>query len=181
MKNAPFYPSSPPPAFAVRTARWSVDEPAIAEVRRRVFIVEQGVPEALEWEAIDADCAWFVAEAGAGLVIGIARLRADGRIGRMAVLPPWRRRGVGAALLTAALSEARARGLAGVHLAAQTHAVRFYARFGFRVEGAEFFDAGIPHRRMYIDFACGEAGIQPVSRAGDAVGDEAARRILTTE
>ncbi len=181
MKNAPFYPCSPPPAFAVRSAHWSVDAPAIAEVRRRVFIVEQGVPEALEWEAIDPDCAWFVAEVSGVSVIGIARLRADGRIGRMAVLPSWRRRGVGSALLAAALAEARTRGLAGVHLAAQTHAVPFYARCGFRVQGPEFLEAGIPHRRMYLDFVDGQAGIQPYLRADDTVGNEAARRILTTE
>ena len=139
------------PAFSVRTAVWRDDEAAIARVRRAVFIDEQGVPEALEWEAVDAACAWFVAQAGNGEIVAIVRLRDDGRLGRMAVLPAWRRRGVGSALLMAALDAARARGLATVHLSAQSHAVPFYARRGFRAEGDEYPDAGIPHRSMRLN------------------------------
>jgi predicted GNAT family N-acyltransferase len=33
-------------------------------------------------------------------------------------------------------------------LHAQTHALGFYERYGFRAEGAEFIEAGIPHFRM---------------------------------
>lgn len=153
--------------MTVRAAHWPDDAAAIADVRRRVFIVEQGVPEALEWEAIDAQCAWFVAEADVGDIVGVARLQADGRIGRMAVLPEWRRRGLGAALLAAALVEARARGLSGAHLAAQTHAVPFYARFGFRAEGPVFLDAGIPHRYMRIELVDDALGVARLRPAGD--------------
>jgi predicted GNAT family N-acyltransferase len=38
-----------------------------------------------------------------------------------------------------------------VVLNAQTHAVPFYARFGFAVEGATFMEAGIPHVTMARD------------------------------
>jgi predicted GNAT family N-acyltransferase len=33
-------------------------------------------------------------------------------------------------------------------LSAQTHAVAFYARHGYAIEGAEYLDAGIPHVDM---------------------------------
>jgi predicted GNAT family N-acyltransferase len=141
-------------AFIVRTADWELDESAIARIRRTVFIEEQGVPEALEWEADDACHRWFVALA-ADRVIGVGRLSDAGRIGRMAVLPEWRRRGVGAALLGQALLQARSRGLTQVWLSAQTHATAFYARYGFVAEGPEYLDAGIPHRtmkRIFKDF-----------------------------
>jgi len=138
-------------AFSVRAACWSAEHAGIAVVRRRVFIEEQGVPEGLEWEAVDADCAWFVASTGENEIIGVVRLRDDGYLGRMAVLAHWRRRGVGAALLAAALDAARARGWSVLRLAAQTHALPFYARLGFRAEGGEYLDAGIPHRAMCID------------------------------
>ena len=138
------------PAFLVRSARWINDADAIARVRRAVFIEEQGVPEDLEWEARDGDCAWFVAESGEGAVIGIGRLTPAGRVGRMAVLPAWRRRGIGSALLHAVLAEARARGLAEVRLSAQCRVLPFYERHGFVATGNEYLDTGIRHRDMAL-------------------------------
>lgn len=137
--------------FHVRSARWPQDEPAIGAVRRQVFIDEQGVPEAMEWEVEDGRCRWFVAESG-DEVIGIARLTPEGRIGRMAVRRPYRGRGVGSALLRAALTAARAAGWETIRLSAQTRAMPFYARHGFRAEGPEYLDAGIPHRSMSLSF-----------------------------
>lgn len=143
---------SPAVDISVRTARWQADENAIAQLRRRVFIQEQGVPEAMEWEPQDAACQWFVAVApGEEGVVACGRLTAEGRIGRMAVLAPWRRRGVGSALLAVILEAARARGLDRVFLSAQTHAQGFYTRFGFRAQGDEYLDAGIPHQTMTLD------------------------------
>ena len=140
-----------PDAFIVRAADWNLDENAIAAVRSAVFIVEQGVPEALEWEALDPQYVWFVALSSAGAVVGIVRLTQDGRIGRMAVLPDWRRRGVGQVLMERVLQSARELGLNEVHLSAQTHAIPFYARLGFIAEGLEYLDAGIPHRTMRLN------------------------------
>ena len=83
-----------------------------------------------------------------GSAVGTGRLLPDGHIGRMAVLRPWRGRGVGAALLTELLRIAQAAGLEDLALNAQTHAIAFYARFGFEPEGETFLEAGIPHRAM---------------------------------
>ena len=47
---------------------------------------------------------------------------------------------------------ARARGDGRVVLNAQVHAIGFYERHGFAAEGAEFMDAGIPHRTMRLTF-----------------------------
>ena len=143
-------------AFIVRPARWNEDEDAIARVRRAVFIEEQGVPEALEWESADADCAWFVAAEPAGEVVGIGRLTPSGRIGRMAVMPCWRGRGVGGALLAQVIQAARERGQTSVELSAQTRAMAFYLRHGFSVLGDEYMDAGIPHRAMKL-----QLGVSP--------------------
>jgi predicted GNAT family N-acyltransferase len=151
LKTAPFYLPRMSHAFIVRAANWKLDEPAIALVRREVFIDEQGVPEALEWEAEDVQCHWFVAVASDQSLIGIVRLTYAGRIGRMAVLPAWRRRGVGRTLLAAALTKARELGFDQVNLSAQTHAIGFYARHGFIAQGPEYLDAGIPHRSMSLE------------------------------
>src|SRR5262245_8823387 len=83
-----------------------------------------------------------------GVAIGIGRLLPDGHIGRMAVLAAWRWRGVGGVLLTELMRVAREWGLAEVVLNVQVQSIGFYARHGFVVEGAEFFDAGILHWTM---------------------------------
>lgn len=138
------------PAFIVRAAHWEVDETAIARLRRQVFIDEQNVPEDLEWEAADPTCQWFLACCPDGAAIGVARLTPQGRVGRMAVAKAWRRQGVGGALLSAAVAAARARGQSEVALAAQSHAISFYERHGFRAAGPEYPEAGIPHRTMTL-------------------------------
>jgi predicted GNAT family N-acyltransferase len=136
--------------FAVRAADWRTDRPGIAAIRRAVFIEEQGVPESMEWEAIDAECAWYVAES-AGAMVGIGRLTPSGRVGRMAVLPDWRHLGVASGLLAAVVQLARQRGLARLHLHAQMTALGFYERYGWLAEGAVFHEAGIAHRAMSLE------------------------------
>ncbi|MFP5410846.1 MAG: GNAT family N-acetyltransferase [Gammaproteobacteria bacterium] len=137
------------PEFGVRLADWTRDRDALAYVRRTVFIDEQGVPEALEWDADDAGAVHFLARLDDGTPVGCARLLSDGHVGRMAVLPGWRGRGVGRALLDAVTREARARGHRALLLSAQTHAAGFYARAGFATEGEVYEEAGIPHVAMH--------------------------------
>lgn len=134
--------------FRVRAADWARDEAALKAVRYDVFCVEQGVPEALEWDGIDAQCLHAIAEDGQGRAIGCGRLLPDGHIGRMAVRREWRARGVGSALLEALVAIAARRGDARAMLNAQTHAMPFYARHGFAPVGAPFEEAGIPHQAM---------------------------------
>lgn len=121
---------------------------AVRRLRHAVFVAEQGVPEDLEWDGEDAAAVHFLATGPGGEAVGTARLLPGGHIGRMAVAGPHRGRGVGRALLAAALAAARAQGLRRVHLNAQTGARGFYEKSGFRAVGGEFLDAGIPHLRM---------------------------------
>ncbi len=136
--------------MTVRLLDWTTAAQRLSAVRRTVFIEEQHVPEALEWDDDDALSVHALAESPGGWPIGTARLLPDGHIGRMAVLPPWRRAGVGAMLLGCLLVEAESRGHRIVRLHAQVQAIGFYERFGFAVAGPVFDDAGIPHRTMTL-------------------------------
>ena len=135
-------------AFTIIETAWERDAARLGTVRHAVFIDEQGVPEVLEWDEYDAVSTHWLALAADGSPIGCARLLPDGHIGRMAVLPGWRKRGVGQALLAAVLRTAQARGHRMLMLSAQTHAAGFYARAGFVATGAEYEEAGIPHVAM---------------------------------
>ncbi len=135
-------------AFTISETNWAHDAARLVVVRRAVFIDEQAVPEVLEWDEYDAVSTHWLALAGDGSPIGCARLLPDGHLGRMAVLPAWRGRGIGRALLDAVLHAARMRGERLIRLSAQTHAAGFYADAGFVADGSVYEEAGIPHVAM---------------------------------
>ncbi len=120
------------------------------ELRIEVFVVEQGVPLELEWDEGDEVSIHAVAYDAQGQPIATGRLLPDGHIGRMAVRKSARGQGIGAQVLQALLEEARRQGYGQLVLHAQTHAIDFYRKQGFAVEGEEFMEAGIPHRRMTL-------------------------------
>ncbi|MCY4013099.1 MAG: GNAT family N-acetyltransferase [Gammaproteobacteria bacterium] len=116
-----------------------------------MFVEEQGVPEAEEWDGQDEASRHFIAEDDTGTAVGTARLMPSGQIGRMAVLKPLRGKGIGARLLAAAVDAARQGGSERIFLHAQTQAAGFYERAGFRGAGETFMEAGIEHRPMELD------------------------------
>jgi predicted GNAT family N-acyltransferase len=132
-------------AFTIRVADWASDDEALRLIRFAVFVLEQKVPESLEWDGLDEACEHAIAEDASHAPIGCGRLLPDGHIGRLAVLREWRGSGVGSALLERLVTLARTRGHARLLLNAQTHAIPFYARHGFAVTGEPFDEAGIPH------------------------------------
>ena len=138
--------------FDVRITDWAADAAALRAVRRAVFIVEQGVPEELEWDDSDPRSVHALAVDSHAQAIGCGRLLPDGHIGRMAVLADWRGRGVGTALLLRLVDLAREAGHRRAILNAQVSAMPFYARYGFTATGEAFEEAGILHRIMDRSF-----------------------------
>ncbi len=119
-----------------------------AAVRQEVFVREQGVPVDLDMDQNDAEALHAVARGPEGLAVATARLLDDGHIGRLAVLRPWRRQGVGGLMLQTLLEVARERGLDRVRLSAQVHARGFYEAAGFQTYGEPYLDAGMAHIGM---------------------------------
>ncbi|MEU9863156.1 GNAT family N-acetyltransferase [Streptomyces sp. NPDC047971] len=147
--------------FSVREVRGPEDREACFVVRREVFVVEQRVPQEIEYDRYDETAVHVLAVREDGLPLGTGRLihgedavgktGADtsvGSLGRLAVTKAARGLGVGVALVHAIEDAARARGLSAVDLHAQTQALGFYERLGYEAYGPEFQDAGIPHRSM---------------------------------
>lgn len=135
--------------------KWQIgptgDLAACHGLRRAVFIDEQGIAEAEEWDDLDAGAVHLLA-VSEGEALGTARVTRDGsvgRIGRICVLPRARGTGLGAALVRAGIGVLEQDpDLAVIRLGAQVQALGFYERLGFAVCGPVYDDAGIPHREM---------------------------------
>ena len=89
-----------------------------------------------------------------GTPVGTARVLekgSTGKIGRLAVLKPHRSKGIGAAIIRAALNDLATRPhIKEARLGAQIEAIPFYEALGFAPEGDEFLDAGLPHQEMVL-------------------------------
>lgn len=133
--------------FTVSLVCWHDGEPLLRAIREAVFIREQGVPAELEWDEFDETCRHALALSLSGEAIGCGRIYTNGHIGRIAIMPQWRRQKVGTAIMEALLNEARSRGYKQVDVDAQIYAIPFYQKFGFVEHGKEFVDAGLPHKK----------------------------------
>lgn len=136
-----------------RKYSWQLAPAPVRAIRQRVFIDEQQVPPALEWDKTDEIADHYLAIGPDNTPAGVARLfstlEETGHIGRMAVSPEFRGQGVGEALLRHLMAESAGR-FHELKLSAQTHAIAFYQRSGFHVCSDVYDDAGIPH----VDMRC---------------------------
>ena len=136
---------------------WRVEEAGIRHVRHTVFTLEQGIDSALDFDGRDADCVHALARDDERNAVGTARLQPEGKIGRIAVLPAHRSRGLGRALTRALIGAAEARGLDEVYLHSQVRVAGFYAGMGFRTQGEPFMEAGIEHIKMALSLRASRA------------------------
>jgi len=140
------------PGIVVSEARADDQRAQAFAIRREVFVVEQGISEALEFDGLDAGTRHLLARRH-GEPVGSLRLRflEEGRVAkieRVAVRAAARRHKVGHALLQAALALARAAGAREARLHAQCTVQEFYARLGFAACGPTFIEDGILHVMM---------------------------------
>jgi predicted GNAT family N-acyltransferase len=128
---------------------WRESEAALRAIRIPVFIIEQLVTPEFEWDDIDATAVHLLASYN-NAPIGCLRIINYHKIGRMAVLKDFRGIGLGAALLLAAVAICKTHGSKNVVLSAQTHAIEFYKKAGFKVTSDVYCDVDIPHVDMQI-------------------------------
>lgn len=140
-------------AMQISVAPYSPDRFAeLAAVRSAVFTDEQGIAAAINFDGLDPEAVHASARVD-GRYVGVARMLADGHIGRVAVLEDHRHGGIGAALTQALTDYARTRGYSRVYLAAQESAIPFYLKLGFTAFGDRYLEAGILHQDMRLDLA----------------------------
>jgi len=121
------------------------------EVRRQVFVEEQGISEDIELDDYDREALHMVVKDGEK-IIGTARVlflaANQAKLERMAILKPFRRKGIGRRLICYLNEELCKRQVEQVVLHAQYAVVAFYKSFGFEELGLPFVEDGIKHIKM---------------------------------
>ena len=117
------------------------------DLRRAVFVEEQGVPPEMEVDDEDKDAVHLVATIGERVVatLRITPMGNADRIGRVAVRREFRRKRIASRLVERAAQLIAEKGGREIVLHAQLQTVDFYRRLGYCEEGEVETDAGIPH------------------------------------
>ncbi|MCA9125451.1 MAG: GNAT family N-acetyltransferase [Planctomycetales bacterium] len=130
---------------------YASNELDIRTIRDQVFIVEQQVPREQEIDDRDPICLHaLVYDQQEPIATGRLDL-AKGKVGRVAVLEPYRRCGVGSLVMRALEQCALEAGLERIWFHAQLTAVPFYTSLGYRICSEEFVEANIRHVMMDKD------------------------------
>ncbi len=136
--------------FAIK--RFSFTEKEFAEsafaIRRQVFVEEQGVDPALEYDH-EEEAHHYLLLLG-DKPVATARWRETDKgikLERFAVLPSFRNRGIGEIILKEVLKDVHQTEKV-IYLHSQLKAVSFYERSGFKKSGEMFSEAGIDHFLM---------------------------------
>lgn len=140
-----------------RQARSAPDIATHHAIRHQVFVVEQAVFTGSDLDAHDDEPAvlrilgrYDGAPAGSVRLFELAAGSGVWQGDRLAVLPPYRVRGVGAPLVRCAVAIAGAHGGTSMIAHIQLPNLMFFSRLGWRPQGEVETYAGRPHQRMVI-------------------------------
>ncbi|MCM3636967.1 GNAT family N-acetyltransferase [Sporosarcina luteola] len=121
------------------------------DVRKKVFVEEQGVPLSLEIDEFDNTASHFIVY-DERQPIGAGRIReigpGIGKVERVCVLKEMRGKHLGNLIMHELENYAKSAEMTKIILNAQSYAVPFYEKLGYTVTSPEFMDADIPHRAM---------------------------------
>ncbi|MDS7934756.1 GNAT family N-acetyltransferase [Acinetobacter sp. V91_7] len=136
--------------YKIIAGGWEQLEKDAKLIREQVFIQEQGIAPEDEWDDLDAMVLHFIVY-DREQPIATARLLPQHSVGRVAVLVPYRKRGIGKILMQHIIDYAHQQNLPYLKLSAQTYVTAFYEALGFVVQGEEYLDCGIPHIDMTLE------------------------------
>jgi len=137
--------------FTVKLVTTEEEKQLAFDVRKKVFVEEQGVPLHLELDEFDKTAAHFIVQED-DHTIAAARVRevspGVGKIERVCVLKEYRGKRLGILIMEQVEKYAVEYGWKKLKLNAQSYAIPFYEKLGYIVTSPEFLDAYIPHRAM---------------------------------
>lgn len=119
-------------------------------IRQTVFVEEQGFDEEFDsLDAVSTHVVLFLSRQPVACCRFFA-LEQPGayKLGRIAVLKPYRGQNLGRAIMQKAEAILKADGAKTLVIYAQAHAQGFYQKLGYAAVGELFLEEGVPHRRM---------------------------------
>ena len=135
--------------FRVQSGHWDKLEQDAKFIRKQVFIIEQNIPEEEEWDDQDMISDHFVVY-DQDQPIATARLLQNNSVGRVAVLKAYRGQGIGRMIMLEIIRQAHQQDRKFLHLSSQVHAISFYEKLGFSIQGDAYDECGIPHIKMQL-------------------------------
>ncbi|MGL5144365.1 MAG: GNAT family N-acetyltransferase [Acinetobacter junii] len=133
----------------VQSGHWDKLEQDAKFIRKQVFIIEQNIPEEEEWDDQDMISDHFVVY-DQDQPIATARLLQNNSVGRVAVLKAYRGQGVGRMIMLEIIRQAHQQDRTFLQLSSQVHAISFYEKLGFSIQGDAYDECGIPHIKMQL-------------------------------
>ncbi|MCH7329723.1 GNAT family N-acetyltransferase [Acinetobacter modestus] len=133
--------------YRIKQGHWDQLQQDAKLIRTQVFICEQGITEADEWDDQDLISQHFVIY-DQDQPIATARLLENNSVGRVAVLKAYRGQGLGQMIMLEIISYAQKQRRSVLTLSSQVHAISFYEKLGFTVQGDSYDECGIPHIEM---------------------------------
>lgn len=135
--------------FRVQSGHWDKLEQDAKFIRKQVFIIEQNIPEEEEWDDQDMISDHFVVY-DQDQPIATARLLQNNSVGRVAVLKAYRGQGIGRMIMLEIIQLAHQQDRTFLQLSSQVHAISFYEKLGFSIQGDAYDECGIPHIKMQL-------------------------------
>lgn len=135
--------------FRVQSGHWDKLEQDAKFIRKQVFIIEQNIPEEEEWDDQDMISDHFVVY-DQDQPIATARLLQNNSVGRVAVLKTYRGQGIGRMIMLEIIRQAHQQDRKFLQLSSQVHAISFYEKLGFSIQGDAYDECGIPHIKMQL-------------------------------
>ncbi|MGX7420584.1 GNAT family N-acetyltransferase [Carnobacterium gallinarum] len=136
--------------------QWTTDLNSVAyqdglNIRKKVFIEGQQVDPAIEIDDLENKTLHVIGYSN-NIPAAVARIypikENNYKIQRVAVLAEFRGQHLGEDLMIEIERTAREAGVHALVLGAQDHAIGFYEKLNYQIDGAGFVEANIPHHNM---------------------------------
>jgi predicted GNAT family N-acyltransferase len=120
------------------------------KLRKEVFVVEQKIPEYIEFANNEEEFSHFMLFIKDKLICyaKIKITEMEFTIERLAVIKEKRQKGYGRAMIEWCEREALANGCVRIRINSPSHAIEFYRKFGYKVYGRSYFKSKIKYKKM---------------------------------
>lgn len=135
-------------SFNFQQTTWQESSNDILDIRNRVFMIEQHIRDNVLCDLDDNECYHIVVKNELREIVACGRITEQGRIGRLAVLLPYRGIGIGTKLFKTLIQTGKSKNLKNISLNAELSDHPFYNMQKFTSAGPVYMKQGVPHQML---------------------------------